>query len=37
MKKLFDFVVEKPIMTCIIIGSITTSAVKIIKAVKKAK
>ena len=37
MKRIVDFVLNKPIMTCVVVGSITTSVVKIIKAIKKAR
>jgi len=36
MKKYIDILLDKPITTCVVIGVVTTSVVKIIKAVKKS-
>lgn len=37
MKNFFDTLMKKPIRTCIVIGVIATSAVRIIDSVKKLK
>lgn len=37
MNKFIEKMLDKPITTCIVIGTITTGVVKIIKAVKNLK